>query len=145
MSVIYVDPSVLIGSLIKDANTERGMKLLSSAKSPFVLTEWVNLEILNALELAEFRQPAQSATVVRARTRLKELQGDGFWVSIETDLIRTFQRAQGLSRAHSRVIGCRSLDILHVASAIEIGAKIFWTFDGRQKELARQAGLKVNP
>jgi predicted nucleic acid-binding protein len=60
-------------------------------------------------------------------------------------LIRTFQRAQGLSRAHSRVIGCRSLDILHVASAIEIGAKIFWTFDGRQNELARQAGLKVNP
>lgn len=145
MPAIYVDPSVLVGSLIKDANTERGMKLLGSAKNPFVLTELVNLEILNALELAEFRQPAQSATVVRARTRFRELLGDGSWISIETDLISTFQRAQGLSRGHSRVIGCRSLEILHVANAIEIGATVFWTFDQRQKELARQAGLKVNP
>ena len=145
MPTIYVDPSVLVGSLIKDSNTERGMKLLGSAKSPFFLTELIHLEITNALELAEFRQPALVTTVVRARTRLKELLGNGLWVSIETDLIRTFQRAQGLSRGHSRVIGCRSLDILHVASAMEIGASIFWTFDGRQKELARQAGLKVNP
>ena len=145
MPAIYVDPSVLVGSLIKDANTERGMRLLGSARTPFFLTELANLEILNALELAEFRQPAQSASVVRARTRFKELLSDGLWVAIETDLIRTFQRAQGLSRGHSRVIGCRSLDILHVASALEIGARIFWTFDGRQKELARQTGLKVNP
>lgn len=145
MPAIYVDPSVLVGSLIKDANTERGMRLLGSARTPFFLTELANLEILNALELAEFRQPAQSASVVRARTRFKELLSDGLWVAIETDLIRTFQRAQGLSRGHSRVIGCRSLDILHVASALEIGARIFWTFDGRQKELARQTGLEVNP
>ena len=145
MPAIYVDPSVLVGSLIKDANTERGMRLLGSARTLFFLTELANLEILNALELAEFRQPAQSASVVRARTRFKELLSDGLWVAIETDLIRTFQRAQGLSRGHSRVIGCRSLDILHVASALEIGARIFWTFDGRQKELARQTGLKVNP
>jgi predicted nucleic acid-binding protein len=72
MPMIYVDPSVLVGSLIQDANTERGMKLLGSAKRPFVLTELVNLEILNALEFAEFRQPAQSVTVVRARTRFKD-------------------------------------------------------------------------
>lgn len=142
--MIYVDPSVLVGSLIQDANTERGMKLLGSAKRPFVLTELANLEILNALELAEFRQPAQSVTVVRARTRFKDLLGNGSWVSIETDLISTFQRAQGLSRVHSRAIGCRSLDILHVASAMEIGAKTFWTFDDRQRKLAEAVGLRIN-
>lgn len=144
MTTIYVDPSVLVGSLIQDANTERGMELLGSARGPVILTELVNLEILNALELAEFRLPAQAAAVVRARSRFNELLGDGSWTSIETDLIRTFQRAQGLSKGHTRAIGCRSLDILHVANAIEIGARTFWTFDGRQKELAREAGLKVN-
>jgi hypothetical protein len=79
MPTIYVDPGVLVGSLIKDANTERGMQLLGSA--------------------------------------------------------------QGLSRGRSRVIGCRGLDILHVANAVEIGARTFWTFDGRQKELARSRNV----
>jgi hypothetical protein len=46
-----VDPGVLVGSLIKDANTERGMQLLGSAQGPLVLTELVNLEINNALNL----------------------------------------------------------------------------------------------
>ena len=141
---IYVDPSVLVGSLIRDANTDQGIKLLSSTTAPFVLTELASLEILNALELAEFRQASQSAAAARAKARFGDLLANGSWISIETDLTRVFQRAQGLSRGHSRVIGCRSLDVAHVASAMEIGAREFWTFDARQKELARQVGLKVN-
>jgi predicted nucleic acid-binding protein len=141
---IYVDPSVLVGCLIRDANTDQGIRLLGSASAPFFLTELTSLEILNALELAEFRQPSQSAAVARAKARFGDLLANGSWISIETDLARTFQRAQGLSRGHSRLIGCRSLNVAHVASAMEIGAREFWTFDGRQKELARQVGLKVN-
>ncbi len=40
-------------------------------------------------------------------------------------------------------MGCRSLDVLHVASAIELGLRVFVTFDVRQQELARSAGLKL--
>ena len=35
------------------------------------------------------------------------------------------------------------MDILHVACAVEIGASAFLTFDKRQAELARFAGLEV--
>ncbi len=41
------------------------------------------------------------------------------------------------------MLGCRTLDIIHVAAAIVLGAKIFITFDGRQAALAKQAGLAV--
>ncbi len=40
-------------------------------------------------------------------------------------------------------IGCRTLDILHVVFALEIGAGSFVTFDERQKRLAGYAGLQV--
>jgi predicted nucleic acid-binding protein len=40
-------------------------------------------------------------------------------------------------------LGCRTMDILHVACAVEIGASAFLTFDKRQAELARFAGLDV--
>jgi predicted nucleic acid-binding protein len=36
-----------------------------------------------------------------------------------------------------------TLDTLHVASALELGAERFWTFDERQAKLARAVGLKT--
>jgi len=35
------------------------------------------------------------------------------------------------------------MDILHVATAIELGVKKFLTFDGKQKKLAEAEGLVV--
>jgi hypothetical protein len=42
-------------------------------------------------------------------------------------------------------IGCRTLDIIHVAAAIVIGAREFVTFDARQRAVAIQCGLAVKP
>jgi predicted nucleic acid-binding protein len=48
-----------------------------------------------------------------------------------------------LSKKHSATIGSRSLDILHVASALSINADRFLTFDDRQTRLAELAGLTI--
>ena len=40
-------------------------------------------------------------------------------------------------------LGCRTLDIIHVAAALVLEAKEFVTFDTRQAALAKQAGLTV--
>ena len=48
-----------------------------------------------------------------------------------------------LARNHTMYIGSRSLDVLHVASAIAITTDHFLTFDDRQARLAALAGLKV--
>lgn len=54
-----------------------------------------------------------------------------------------FYNARALSRAHTQKTGSRSLDILHVASALSINAERFMTFDDRQSELAAIAGLQI--
>jgi predicted nucleic acid-binding protein len=41
-------------------------------------------------------------------------------------------------------LGNRTLDTLHVASALELKAERFWTFDDRQAKLARAAGLRTD-
>ena len=63
-------------------------------------------------------------------------QGDVLWRA-------TLKRAGELSRKLSRSIGYRSLDIMHVASAAELEFKYFTTFDVRQQQLAKAAGLKI--
>ena len=56
-----------------------------------------------------------------------------------------YAEAEALSAAHTKTLGTRGFDVLHVAVAIALGAKDFLTFDIRQKALAVKAGLKVKP
>jgi predicted nucleic acid-binding protein len=44
---------------------------------------------------------------------------------------------------HTPSLGCRTLDVLHVASALELAKTGFLTFDTRQRKLARAAGLRL--
>ena len=50
-----------------------------------------------------------------------------------------------LSAQHTIPGGHRSFDILHVAAALELGAKEFLTFDARQSALAEAENLTVKP
>jgi hypothetical protein len=56
---------------------------------------------------------------------------------------RTFTVCAQLAQRYAARIGVRTLDTLHVASALELKAKQFWTFDARQAKLAVAAGLKT--
>jgi predicted nucleic acid-binding protein len=51
--------------------------------------------------------------------------------------------AERLSATHSETLGTPSLDILHVACALVLGVEEFLTFDQRQLNLAKAAGLKT--
>jgi len=67
---------------------------------------------------------------------------EGRYVDADVLWRATLRRADELSRAHTRALGCRTLDVLHVATAIELRLRYFVTFDRRQRQLASAAGLK---
>lgn len=54
-----------------------------------------------------------------------------------------YRRALRLSRDWVETLGVRTLDILHVASALELRLGEFVTGDKRQAELAEKCGLIV--
>jgi predicted nucleic acid-binding protein len=53
--------------------------------------------------------------------------------------------AETLSKRHTMTGGHRSLDVLHVATALHLGAREFLTFDANQRKLATAEKLKVKP
>jgi predicted nucleic acid-binding protein len=57
----------------------------------------------------------------------------------------TFTRARTLAQMLTPVIGVRTADLLHVAAALELGAKRLYSFDQKQRKAAESAGLKLNP
>lgn len=48
-----------------------------------------------------------------------------------------------LSQKYSTQLASRSLDVLHVAAALSLGARRFYTFDRTQSKLARLVGLRA--
>jgi predicted nucleic acid-binding protein len=48
-----------------------------------------------------------------------------------------------MARRQTPQSGTHTLDILHVASALELKAEMFYTFDRNQEKLAKAEGLLV--
>jgi predicted nucleic acid-binding protein len=55
----------------------------------------------------------------------------------------TLRRAGEISREYTTTLGCRTLDVLHVATALQLGLGSLLTFDHRQQDLAQATGLRV--
>ncbi|MEW6363511.1 MAG: type II toxin-antitoxin system VapC family toxin [Acidobacteriota bacterium] len=59
------------------------------------------------------------------------------------DWVQAIEGARGVGKMCSARFGCRTLDLIHVAAAIQWGSDAFVTADDRQVKAACVAGLKV--
>lgn len=107
------------------------------------LTHHGRAEIVNAICLAAFRGYISRDAMKDALASFDEDFAQGRYAQADLLWRAALQRAAELSREHTAVVGCRSLDVIHVASALELGFRRFLTFDARQERLARAVGLKA--
>jgi PIN domain len=107
------------------------------------VTHHGRLELINAIGLAAHRAVISAPIHDAALAALDQDFDQGRYVQADLLWRATLKRASDLSRKFTRGLGCRSLDVLHVASALELGMRVFVTFDARQKQLARAAKLKI--
>ncbi len=139
----YADTAFLCSLHAPDAHTNRVIAWLKRQRQPLPFTGFHRLEFRNALRLRVFRReitPAQRELSIQAM--LSDLAA-GVFAHATAAWPEVLLEAERLSAGHSETIGTRSLDILHVASALVLGAEQFVTFDTRQGTLARAAGLRV--
>ncbi len=139
----YADTAFLCSLHAPDAHTGRVVAWLQRPRAPLPFTGLHRLEFRNALRLRVFRKeitPEQRELAIQAM--LSDIAADVFAYA-EPSWPEVLLEAERLSGGHSETIGTRSLDILHVASALVLGAKDFLTFDTRQGSLAKTAGLRV--
>jgi predicted nucleic acid-binding protein len=115
---------------------------MNEIQEPVLLTPLGELEMTNALELRVFRRELTAAQRDAARPAFREDIASGVYV-VKPLPTAAFEMAQRIARAKTAKVGTRTVDILHVASALVFEATKFHTFDIRQAELASQAGLKI--
>jgi hypothetical protein len=137
----YADTSFLFSLYAADANSARADAWRQANPAPLPFTAFHRLELRNALSLAVFQK------------RLTPIEVQAAWQEVENDCAAGHLMARGglwhhvlvdaeiYATNHTPTIGCRTLDVLHVAAAKLIGSIEFCTFDTRQSTLAGQIGL----
>ena len=140
---IYADTSVLFSLYVTDANSPRADAWRQANPVPLGFTGFHRIEFRNALSLAVFQQRLTIAESLAAWQEVQQDLASGLLVAKPDLWGKLVREAESLAEHHTPTIGARSLDVLHVAAALVLGATEFCTFDTRQGKLAMAAGLHL--
>jgi predicted nucleic acid-binding protein len=139
---IYADSSFFASLYLKDAHSAAADQWLHGNERPPItplhIAEW-NHAIAQHL----FRRLITTAQAARLHRDFDRDCASRIWQNLafpETAL----EVCGDLGRRYGPKLGIRTLDSLHVACALQLSARRFWTFDDRQKKLATLAGLDIH-
>lgn len=147
--IAYPDTSFLTSLYFHQAHTEKAALHFRTLSEPLLVTSLVRFEFRQGARLQVYfysRNRSTGFTAAQAESALSN-----FDIDLSAGIIRMdacdwpaiFERADYLSLRHTATSGHRAFDILHVATALHLGAEEFLTFDVNQRRLAVAEGLTV--
>ena len=139
----YFDSAIIAKLYVQEATSPDAIRLVGAYAAPYVLTQWQELEVKNAIRLKAFRVEITAAEMDQSIAAFEQDVATGRWQRPAYTAATVEQKAEDLSAGYSAALGCRTLDIIHVAAALVLGAREFVTFDARQGALAKKVGLTV--
>jgi hypothetical protein len=141
----FADTGFVASLYWQESTSAKAQSGIQAAPVVLPITPLARLELRNA-----FNRSVQRKLITLA-------QRDALWQDIETDIAGGFlvltsvasdelhNKARQLSDRHTPTLGTRSLDLLHIAAALVLDAKDFFSFDDRQRKAAASEGLRVKP
>jgi uncharacterized protein len=123
--LVYMDASALVKLVLAEPETHA------------LAAELKGVERMVASEILEVE-------VMRATLRGA---GDSEVARAQLEVVRLLALDEGIRRCAAELTpaSIRSLDAIHIASALDLGGRLaaFYTYDQRMSEAAREAGLEV--
>ncbi len=141
----YFDSAIIAKLFCLEVNSADAASLVAGFEPPYVLTHFQMAEVRNALRLKLFRGEITKTQLDRSLDEFDNDVREGRWRMATPDVRKVFAAVEELSAMHSVTLGCRTLDIWHVAAARLMGVKTFASFDQRQRKLAEVAGMNIAP
>jgi predicted nucleic acid-binding protein len=140
--IVYADTSFLFSLFVPDANSSAAAAVMKRVRPPLLATEFAEFEFSNALNWRIFQKELRASEEQAVLLSLSKDVRDGL-IRIVPISAATFAHARRIARTQTRLLDTRSLDVLHVASALALRAGSFCTFDKNQARLAGALGLRV--
>jgi len=140
--VIYLDTSALVKLYLMEEGSGVVQNLISTQSDPLPVWELQEMELTNALRLKVFWKEISRIDADHQLMLFDQRKEKGHYYFPDIDRAALFSTFLRLS-AHTMDLGCRTLDIMHVACACLLKPDLFVSFDSRQRQLAEKAGLRV--
>ena len=115
---------------------------MRSASFPLLATALTEFELENAIWQYQFRRELTERDVKGCISAFRRDLANSLFdmMPFNAEMLR---KASLISASQTPRLGTRALDVLHVASALVLGAQDFYTFDRNQAKLADAEGLTV--
>lgn len=141
----FADSSFLISLYISQPLSGSAERLMREQMEELAFTPLHRIEVRNGIRRAVHRGEIDRSDRHLAFARIDHDLAEGILEHVGIDWAKLLRETEELGEKHAEATGCRSLDLMHVAVALINIAEKFLSFDRRQRELARRAGLRVLP
>jgi predicted nucleic acid-binding protein len=141
----YADTSFVLSLYLLGVHSPKAAAHVATRKLPLAVSALLAFEVEQAIRHAAFRKARPLADVQKALTDWQEDLANGVVEIENVDWPTALEHARRISRARTLADGYRSLDILHVATALALHVDEFLSFDIHQRKLAATEGLTVKP
>lgn len=149
MILHYPDTSFLCSSYRKQEHTPSALAFRRSMDGPLFFTSLLEFEFRQAIELQVWlhsNDKTRGYSRGEADRMIADWESDvasGLNRLLPFDMDAVLRLSLVYSNQRTAHGGHRTLDIFHVATAVHLQASHFLTFDDRQRDLARHAGMEV--
>ena len=147
--IAYPDTSFLCALYVAQSTSPAAIAHYRRMKEPLHVSALLLGEFRQSVRLQIFRN-SRDATQgyprkagVAALANLESNLDTGALVTVSTEWADVIHVAERISAQQTIEGGHRYLDVLHVATAVHLGAVEFLTFDANQRKLAVAEGLAV--
>ncbi|ACB74533.1 type II toxin-antitoxin system VapC family toxin [Opitutus terrae] len=149
--IAYPDTSFLCALYVAQSTSAVAIAHYRRMKEPLHVSVLLLGEFRQSVRFQIFRN-SKDATQGYARNTgleaLAKLQSNidaGALVVVPTEWTEVFHLAERISAQHTIAGGHRFMDVLHVATAMHLGAVELLSFDANQRKLAAAEGLAAKP
>jgi hypothetical protein len=143
-----LDPSFLFPLYTLEEHSASAIRQINNPGMTFIMSNLLYYEFRQAVRRQIFMSKHNHAvgfTESQGKKILEIFDADcakGIFKRVAENTIEILQIAENLSATYTGRYGYRGFDILQVASALQMKADRFLTFDATQKKLAKAVGLK---
>ena len=140
----YFDTSYLVALYVPNEHIAAALRQRArTGRQSILFTPLHRLELRTTVRQCAYGRLIQEADARRILVHIEEDLDDGTLVHEPLDWTESLRQAEAAAERLAWTQSCRSLDLWHVAIALEIHAGIFVTFDKNQCALAQASGLRT--
>ena len=144
--VSYADTGILVSAYLPYEETAApARRAMGKAPRPVILSPLTLLEVRNALNGAIHRGEIGKDDRDAVFTDIERQLAAGFFRMADASQTDIYAKARELSDRYTPAMATRSLDLMHVATALLSKARVFLSTDIRQRKAAKAEGLTVMP